>query len=225
MHLRAERSGYLVSRWLFLRLLGVVYLIAFASLAVQITGLVGERGIMPAGQFLDSARSMAGHRRVPAPPHRLLAGRERRSTRGRGLGRRRPGAPARLRRGAARDAAPAVAALPLAQRSGAGLPLLPVGRAAARGRLPRHSLGARWVAAPPLPEEAIGARAVAAGLPPLQADVPVRHHQARERGSDVAHAHRARLPLPDPAAAALDRLVRPSTLGAECIAPPRSACS
>jgi hypothetical protein len=36
------------SRWLFLRLLGVVYLIAFVSLAVQITGLVGEHGLLPA---------------------------------------------------------------------------------------------------------------------------------------------------------------------------------
>ena len=35
------------SRWLFLRLLGVVYLIAFVSLAVQITGLVGEHGLLP----------------------------------------------------------------------------------------------------------------------------------------------------------------------------------
>ena len=36
------------SRWLFLRLLGAVYLIAFVSLAVQITGLVGEHGLLPA---------------------------------------------------------------------------------------------------------------------------------------------------------------------------------
>jgi hypothetical protein len=35
------------SRWLFLRLLGAVYLIAFASLAVQITGLVGDNGLLP----------------------------------------------------------------------------------------------------------------------------------------------------------------------------------
>ena len=60
-------ASHLCSRWLFLRLLGVVYLIAFASLTVQITGLVGERGILPAGQFLDSARSMAG-----ADAYRLL---------------------------------------------------------------------------------------------------------------------------------------------------------
>ena len=36
------------SRWLFLRLLGAVYLIAFVSLAVQITALVGEHGLLPA---------------------------------------------------------------------------------------------------------------------------------------------------------------------------------
>jgi hypothetical protein len=45
---------------LFLRLLGAVYFVAFASLAVQITGLVGERGILPAGQFLEWARSIYG---------------------------------------------------------------------------------------------------------------------------------------------------------------------
>ncbi len=39
--------GFVLSRWLFLRLLGVVYLIAFLSLAVQITGLVGENGLLP----------------------------------------------------------------------------------------------------------------------------------------------------------------------------------
>ena len=38
-----------VSRWLFLRLLGLVYACAFASLAPQIVGLVGSNGILPAG--------------------------------------------------------------------------------------------------------------------------------------------------------------------------------
>ena len=50
------------SRWLFLRLVGVVYLIAFASLAVQITGLVGERGILPAGEFLSRVHDAYGAR-------------------------------------------------------------------------------------------------------------------------------------------------------------------
>ncbi len=52
---------------LFLRLLGAVYFVAFASLAVQITGLVGERGIMPAGQYLEWAHSVYG-----ATAYRLL---------------------------------------------------------------------------------------------------------------------------------------------------------
>jgi lipase maturation factor 1 len=51
-----------LTRWLFLRLLGVVYLIAFVSLAVQLSGLVGTRGLLPADAFLDWARSVYGTR-------------------------------------------------------------------------------------------------------------------------------------------------------------------
>ncbi|HET7598889.1 MAG TPA: lipase maturation factor family protein [Gemmatimonadales bacterium] len=53
-----ELPTYVLSRWLFLRLLGLVYLIAFVSLAVQLRGLIGEHGILPAGRFLDWAYSM-----------------------------------------------------------------------------------------------------------------------------------------------------------------------
>jgi hypothetical protein len=53
---------YALSRWVFLRLLGAVYLIAFASLAPQITGLVGRQGLLPAGPFLDWAHSLYGAR-------------------------------------------------------------------------------------------------------------------------------------------------------------------
>ena len=51
---------HVMSRRLFLRLLALVYLVAFASLATQITGLVGERGILPVGEFLDRARAAYG---------------------------------------------------------------------------------------------------------------------------------------------------------------------
>lgn len=51
-----RRSSFALSRWLFLRLLGVVYLLAFLSLAVQIIGLVGARGILPADQYMTAAR-------------------------------------------------------------------------------------------------------------------------------------------------------------------------
>ncbi len=44
----------------FSRLLALVYLAAFLSLAVQITGLIGSRGILPAGEFLNQARLALG---------------------------------------------------------------------------------------------------------------------------------------------------------------------
>src|SRR2546430_966570 len=51
---------YLLSRWLFLRLLGAVYLVAFVSLAVQVSGLVGEHGILPARAVLPPAHAQYG---------------------------------------------------------------------------------------------------------------------------------------------------------------------
>ena len=50
--------GHIATRRLFLRLLGAVYFVAFASLAVQITGLVGAHGVMPAGPYLEWAHSI-----------------------------------------------------------------------------------------------------------------------------------------------------------------------
>ena len=48
--------------WLFLRLLAVIYMIAFASLAVQITGLIGARGILPVGGYLAAVSKALGVR-------------------------------------------------------------------------------------------------------------------------------------------------------------------
>jgi hypothetical protein len=45
---------------LFLRLHALVYLAAFLSLAVQITGLVGSRGLLPAARFLEETRREMG---------------------------------------------------------------------------------------------------------------------------------------------------------------------
>ena len=49
---RLEPRTYALAGWLFLRLLGLVYLIAFASLAIQIKGLAGREGILPAAEML-----------------------------------------------------------------------------------------------------------------------------------------------------------------------------
>jgi predicted DCC family thiol-disulfide oxidoreductase YuxK len=51
---------YYGSRRMFLMLLGVVYFFAFMSLAVQITGLVGREGILPAADFLSRAKMQLG---------------------------------------------------------------------------------------------------------------------------------------------------------------------
>jgi predicted DCC family thiol-disulfide oxidoreductase YuxK len=48
--------------WLFLRLLAAIYLIAFASLAVQITGLIGSRGILPLSGYLPAVLKALGIR-------------------------------------------------------------------------------------------------------------------------------------------------------------------
>ncbi|HEY8665203.1 MAG TPA: lipase maturation factor family protein, partial [Tepidisphaeraceae bacterium] len=48
------RSTYHFSEWLFLRLLGVIYLIAFLSLGVQMDGLIGSKGILPAAEFIGT---------------------------------------------------------------------------------------------------------------------------------------------------------------------------
>lgn len=55
-------------RALFLRGLGVTFLLAFASLRVQVLGLYGRRGIVPVHELLSSARHAFGRRRFYALP-------------------------------------------------------------------------------------------------------------------------------------------------------------
>ena len=57
--LQAERS-VLVS-WVFLRLFGAIYVAAFASLGVQILGLIGHAGILPLGDYLEAAHQALGN--------------------------------------------------------------------------------------------------------------------------------------------------------------------
>src|SRR5262245_17937642 len=58
--------------WIFLRLLGVVYLLAFWSLSTQILGLVGRDGILPAAAYMDSARTWAAANDVGLDRFRIL---------------------------------------------------------------------------------------------------------------------------------------------------------
>ena len=58
-----ERPTFSLGSWLFLRLLGVVYFFAFLSLATQIVGLVGQHGILPAGELLTNVTARMGAER------------------------------------------------------------------------------------------------------------------------------------------------------------------
>jgi predicted DCC family thiol-disulfide oxidoreductase YuxK len=52
--------SYHLVRWTFLRALGVIYFIAFASLWMQADGLVGTHGILPAESWLVAVREYYG---------------------------------------------------------------------------------------------------------------------------------------------------------------------
>ncbi len=55
--------GERLTSWIFLRLLGLVFVGAFLSLWIQVIGLVGDRGIIPARAFLDFVAARIGPER------------------------------------------------------------------------------------------------------------------------------------------------------------------
>lgn len=57
-------GDYLLTRWLFLRALAFIYFIAFVSYGVQVTGLIGENGILPARAFLAAVKETLGRRGI-----------------------------------------------------------------------------------------------------------------------------------------------------------------
>jgi hypothetical protein len=63
-----EPARFATTQWIFLRLLALIYAIAFGSLATQITGLVGARGITPAHDFLARLAAAFGPMRYLAIP-------------------------------------------------------------------------------------------------------------------------------------------------------------
>ncbi|MEP6708625.1 MAG: lipase maturation factor family protein [Verrucomicrobiota bacterium] len=59
---------YFIARRWFLRALGLVYLIAFVSLWVQVDGLIGSNGITPVSEFFPSVRGQIGTRALSILP-------------------------------------------------------------------------------------------------------------------------------------------------------------
>jgi len=56
------RATYWLTRFLILRLLGLVYTVAFLSLAMQVLPLIGSDGLTPARVYLDQGAAAAGSR-------------------------------------------------------------------------------------------------------------------------------------------------------------------
>lgn len=67
-------TSYEITRWLFLRGLGGVFLVAFLSLGVQLHGLIGPEGILPAGEYLTAVREQFGAARYWLVPTVLWLG-------------------------------------------------------------------------------------------------------------------------------------------------------
>jgi len=53
-------GSFVFSSWLFFKILGVVYLIAFASFGVQALGLIGKDGILPVSNYLARIKTAMG---------------------------------------------------------------------------------------------------------------------------------------------------------------------
>jgi lipase maturation factor 1 len=68
---RIEPTRFDATQWLFLRALALIYAVAFGSLAFQVTGLFGEHGILPVGQFLASVARTGSALRFLALPSLL----------------------------------------------------------------------------------------------------------------------------------------------------------
>lgn len=67
-----ERPNYYYGRSIFLRGLGLIYLIAFLSLFVQIRGLIGEKGILPASETMNSLRDAADGQHIGVKRYALF---------------------------------------------------------------------------------------------------------------------------------------------------------
>lgn len=53
-------TSYTLARWFFLRNLGAIFFVAFLSLYVQLDGLIGEHGILPAQEMIEMGEARLG---------------------------------------------------------------------------------------------------------------------------------------------------------------------
>jgi predicted DCC family thiol-disulfide oxidoreductase YuxK len=67
-----EAPEYILTRWFFLRALGLVYLVAFLSLWPQVNGLIGHDGILPANQFMSALQQQCEVQGIGISRYHLL---------------------------------------------------------------------------------------------------------------------------------------------------------
>src|SRR3984885_6734008 len=63
-----EAESYILTRWIFFRLLGVIHLTAFGLYALQIIGLNGGHGILPTQDLLHLFSGQSAFERFWAVP-------------------------------------------------------------------------------------------------------------------------------------------------------------
>ncbi len=218
-------------RWVFLRSLGLIYLVAFVSLWVQIMGLVGSHGILPANSAMAAMRLQADAQRLGLDRYHLVP---------------------TLCWFSASDGF-----LKFQCAAGATLAvLLIIGLAPAPclfllwliylslATVCREFLSFQWdnllletgflaiflaplqLLAPVVPRRAAFAPcALAAALAVVQADVPVRLRQTAQRRPGLAQPDGAYLPLRDSTAADVDRVVCAPVAGVGAKGLRRQRCS
>ena len=67
-----EQPDCFLTRWIFLRLLGFVYLFAFVSLWTQVSGLMGHNGILPVDQFMTGANDFFDQKGIGVGRYHIL---------------------------------------------------------------------------------------------------------------------------------------------------------
>ena len=63
-----DRRSFSASTWLFLRVLGFIYFAAFVSFGLQVPGLIGSNGILPADRFMVAVAQHFGGTDISALP-------------------------------------------------------------------------------------------------------------------------------------------------------------
>jgi predicted DCC family thiol-disulfide oxidoreductase YuxK len=65
---KIEPTRFIATQWLFVRVLALIYAVAFASFATQVSGLIGARGILPLGEYMDAVTKGVGWQKLHMLP-------------------------------------------------------------------------------------------------------------------------------------------------------------